>query len=190
LQPKFERFRERLKQLGALEELMHFFQSRKFDRSKRLSLDGSGHFDPDLVALNLSYVDRTIKLLLDENHFGNDGSGTGVGFSYKRKWGESRGNGDGGMTVLGIRSVLDMYKHIIAHYDINAGELLERLVNLGLARRDGNRWLPLVKYGTALQLFQEMTLVAPTTAYELGASDFGEIDPSLFVLPDHLKPKR
>jgi hypothetical protein len=93
------------------------------------------------------------------NHFGNDGSGTGVGFSHKRRWGESQGNGDGGMTVLGIRSVLDMYKHIIAHYDINAGELLERLVNLGLARRDGNRWLPLVKYGTALQLFQEITLV-------------------------------
>ena len=190
LQPKFERFRERLKQLGALEELMHFFQNRKFDHSKKLSLDGSAHFDPELVALNLSYVDRTIKLLFEENHFGNDGSETGVGFSYRRKWGESRGNGDGGMTVLGMRGVLDMYKHIIAHYDINAGDLLERLVNLGLARRDGNRWLPVVKYGTALQLFQEMTLVAPTPAYELGASDFGEIDRSLFALPDYLKLKR
>jgi hypothetical protein len=138
----------------------------------------------------LSYVDGTIKLLFEENHFGNDGSETGVGFSYRRKWGESRGNGDGGMTVLGMRGVLDMYKHIIAQYHINAGDLLERLVNLGLARRDGNRWLPVVKYGTALQLFQEMTLVAPTPAYELGASDFGEIDRSLFALPDYLKLKR
>lgn len=94
------------------------------------------------------------------------------------------------MTALGMRSVLDMYKHIIAHYDINADELLERLVNLGLARRDGNRWLPLVRYGTALQLFQEMTLVSPTPARDLGEADFGEIDQSLFALPDHLKLKR
>jgi hypothetical protein len=47
-----------------------------------------------------------------------------------------------------------------------------------------------IKYGTALQIFQEMTLVAPTPAYELTASDFGEIDPSLFALPDYLKLKR
>jgi hypothetical protein len=190
LQPKFDRFRERLKQLDALEELMHFFQNRKLDHSKKLSLDGSAHFDLDLVAMNLSYVDRTIKLLLEENHFGYDGGRTDVGFSFRRKWGESRGNGDGGMTVLEIRSVLDMYKHTISNYDIKAGELLERLVNLGLARRDGSRWLPVVKYGTALQLFCEMTLVAPTPAHELGEADFGEIDQSLFVMPDNTRPKR
>lgn len=79
LQPKFERFRERLKQLGALEELMHFFMNRKFDDSKKLSLDGSAHFDPEFVALNLSYVDRTIKLLFEENHFGDDGFEFGAG---------------------------------------------------------------------------------------------------------------
>jgi hypothetical protein len=57
------------------------------------------------------------------------------------------------------------------------------MFELGLVDRRGQHIVPVVKYGTALERFEQRVKVSVPPAYELGPDDYGTIDPSSVYIP-------
>ena len=57
------------------------------------------------------------------------------------------------------------------------------MAELGLIEQRGQHYLPIVKYGTALERFEQHTRVPVPPAYELVPEDFGPTDPNTVYIP-------
>jgi hypothetical protein len=93
----------------AVRHLMAFLKSRKTSMDKVLALVGSAHHDQDIRAANLSFVERAVKMLLENNQF-LYGSAEFLGkVSDKSQW---IWGPDLKLTPVGVRNLMDEFARV------------------------------------------------------------------------------
>jgi hypothetical protein len=178
LRPFFDEFYQLMENEQDMDHLMWFLNELKFDRRELLDLSASSFNDPDVLKHNLDYPTTALLRLLSENDFGGGGD---TKFSDAVRWGSL-------MTVINIRAALDCYSNVDTRYAVRASDVIERMFELGLVERRGQHFVPIVKYGTALERFEQRVKVPVPPAYELGPEDFGVIDPdNIYIPPPKMK---
>jgi Family of unknown function (DUF5906) len=173
LGPFFEEFYQLMENEQDMDHLMWFLSEFKFDRRELFDMSASSFNDPDVLRHNLDYPTAALLRLLSENNFGG---GWDTNFSNATPWGPP-------MTVINIRAALDRYSNVDSRYAVKANDVIERMFELGLVERRGQHLVPIVKYGTALERFEQRVKVSVPPAYELGPDDFGAIDPNTVYIP-------
>ena len=173
LRPFFEQFYKLMENEQDMDHLMWFFSEFEFDRNELFDTSASSFNDPDVLKHNLDYPTNALLRLLSENNFGG---GWDTKFSDATPWGSL-------MTVISIRGALDHYSKVDSRYAVKANDVIERMFELGLVERRGQHIVPIVKYGTALERFEQRVKVPVPPAYDLEPGDFGSIDPNSFHIP-------
>jgi hypothetical protein len=173
LRPFFEELYKLMQDEQDMDHLMWFLSEFKYDRDELFDMSASSFNDPDVLKHNLDYPTNALMRLLSENNFGG---GYDTKFSDALRWGSP-------MTVITIRAALDQYSNVDSRYAVKANDVIERMFELGLAERRGQHILPILKYGTALERFEQRVKVPVPPAYELGPDDFGPIDPNSIFIP-------
>ena len=173
LRPFFEEFYQLMGNEQDMDHLMWFLSEFKFDRRELFDMSASSFNDPDVLRHNLDYPTAALLRLLTENNFGGFED---TKFSDATRWGSL-------MSVITIRTALDYFSKIDSRYPVKANDVIERMFELGLVERRGQHLVPIVKYGTALERFEQRVKVPVPPAYELGPNDYGAIDPNTLYIP-------
>jgi hypothetical protein len=173
LRPFFEQFYKLMENEQDMDHLMWFFSEFEFDRNELFDMSASSFNGPDVLKHNLDYPTNALLRLLSENNFGGFED---TPFSNAIRWGSL-------MTVISIRGALDYYSKVDSRYAVKANDVTERMIELSLVERRGQHFVPIVKYGTALERFEQRVKVPVPPAYELEPSDFGSIDPNSIYIP-------
>ena len=157
----------------AMRHLMAFLKDRKTSMDKVLSLVGSAHHDQDIRNANLTFVERAVKMMLENNRF-LPGSVEMIDriASSDLVWGpELR------LTPVGVRNLMDDFARVDSAFKVNANAVLQYFVDpLGALDQYGSSFIPTRGYGAVIDKFAEVTKVKIEPAYELSEVDYATYD--------------
>ena len=175
IRPRFERIVSTV--IGsedAMRHLMAFLKSRKSSMDKVLALVGSAHHDQDIRAANLAFVERAVKMLLENNQF-LPGPADLVGKIAAKSdvvWGP-----DLALTSVGVRNLMDDFARVDSRFKVNANAVIGYFIDpLGALEPSGSCFLPTRAYGAVVSKFEEVTKVKIEPAYELSEADYVNYD--------------
>jgi hypothetical protein len=175
IRPRFERIVSTV--IGsedAMRHLMAFLKSRKSSMDKVLALVGSAHHDQDIRAANLTFVERAVKMMLENNKFlagPADLLDKVVGRSGV-VWGP-----DLTLTAVGVRNLMDDFARVDSRFRVNANAVIQYFIDpLGALEPCGSCFLPTRAYGAVISKFEEVTKVKIEAAYELSEADYAIYD--------------
>jgi hypothetical protein len=175
IRPRFERIVSTV--IGsedAMRHLMAFLKSRKSSMDKVLALVGSAHHDQDIRAANLTFVERAVKMLLENNQF-LPGPADLVGKIAAKSdvvWGP-----DLALTSVGVRNLMDDFARVDSRFKVNANAVIGYFIDpLGALEPSGSCFLPTRAYGAVVSKFEEVTKVKIEPAYELSEADYVNYD--------------
>jgi hypothetical protein len=175
IRPRFERIVSTV--IGsedAMRHLMAFLKSRKSSMDKVLTLVGSAHHDQDIRAANLTFVERAVKMMLENNKFvpgPADLLDKVVGRSAV-VWGP-----DLVLTPVGVRNLMDDFARVDSRFKVNANAVIGYFIDpLGALEPSGSCFLPARAYGAVVSKFEEVTKVKIEPAYELSEADYVNYD--------------
>jgi hypothetical protein len=175
IRPRFERIVATVRDNeDAMRHLMAFLKNRQTSMDKVLALVGSAHHDQDIRAANLSYVERAVKMMLENNQF-IPGSIETLGKIVAKSdlvWGpELR------LTPLSVRNLMDEFARVDSSFKVNANAVLRYFVDpLGALEPCGSCFVPTLGYGAVIAKFEEVTKVKVEPAYELSEADYADYD--------------
>ena len=175
IRPRFERIVSTI--IGsedAMRHLMAFLKSRKTSMDKVLALVGSAHHDQDIRAANLTFVERAVKMMLENNRFlpGSVEMIDKIAGRSDLVWGpELR------LTPVGVRNLMDDFARVDSAFKVNANAVLQYFVDpLGALEQYGSSFIPTRAYGAVINKFEEVTKVKIEPAYELSEADYVTYD--------------
>jgi hypothetical protein len=139
-----------------------------------LALTGSAHHDQDIRAANLTFVERAIKMMLENNQF-VPGPADLLDKIVGRSgvvWGP-----DLMLTPVGVRNLMDDFARVDSRFKVNANAVIQYFVDpLGALEPCGSCFIPTRGYGAVLDKFEEVTKVKIEPAYELSDADYATYD--------------
>ena len=157
-----------------MRHLMAFLKSRKSSMDKVLALVGSANHDQDIRAANLTFVERAVKMLLENNQF-LPGPADLVGKIAAKSdvvWGP-----DLALTSVGVRNLMDDFARVDSRFKVNANAVIGYFIDpLGALEPSGSCFLPTRAYGAVVSKFEEVTKVKIEPAYELSEADYVNYD--------------
>ena len=173
IRPRFERIVSTV--MGsedAMRHLMAYLKGRKTSMNKVLALAGSAHHDQDIRAANLSFIERAVKMMLENNRF-LAGLPDVVGqVRSDVAWGPQLR-----LTPVGVRNLMDDLARVDSTFKVNANAVLQYFVDpLGSLEQCGSCFLPTRAYGAVINKFEEVTKVKIEPAYELSEADYTTYD--------------
>jgi hypothetical protein len=175
IRPRFEKIVATL--IGsedAMRHLMAFLKSRKSSMDKVLALVGSAHHDQDIRAANLTFVERAVKMMLENNKF-LAGPADLLDKVVDRRsvvWGP-----DLTLTAVGVRNLMDDFARVDSRFRVNANVVFGYFIDpLGALEPCGSCFLPTCAYGAVISKFEEVTKVKIEPAYDLSDVDYADFD--------------
>ena len=157
----------------AMRHLMAFLKSRTTSMEKVLALVGSAHHDQDIRTANLTFVERAVKMMLENNRFlpGSVEMIDKIAGRSDLVWGpELR------LTPVGVRNLMDDFARVDSAFKVNANAVLQYFVDpLGSLEQYGSSFIPTRAYGAVINKFEEVTKVKIEPAYELSEVDYVDL---------------